>query len=426
MELSAYNIIYLISNFFTIFIIHRFAGIFYEKLNCNKILSYLAYLSYFVVTSLAYMLLDIPIITLCLNWVIIFMISLTYEATNQKRIVYTTYILMFMLFPELIVGIITGYFHFSFFVDGNYSNSIGIIVTKILTYSVALLIRNYKSTRNNQNVGWSLWLSSILIPIATLAYEIMFVNSDNLSQIKAISSVTILFVINITAFYLYDSLSKSYVQKSKLSILETENELYSKQCEIMQSSTNELQAFRHDMNNQFIALSQLLASKKYGEAESQLNELSHLTRNKIIYSTSGNVIIDGLINYKLQTAMNDNIKVKTEIAVPVQLLIDTTDLVVIIGNLIDNALTALQSVPSEQRYLTLKVVFTQQRLIIHVSNPFFGDIVCKNGKIVSSKVNSDHHGYGLNNIAKAVDKYKGYMDINYSGNIFTVDIIMYI
>lgn len=426
MELSTYNIIYLISNFFTIFIIHRFAELFFTKLRCNKMFSYLAYLSYFVVTSIAYLILDIPIITLCLNWVIIFMISLTYQATNQKRVIYATYILMFMLFPELIVGVITGYFHFSFFVDGDYSNSIGIIATKILTYSEALLLRNYKSTKDKQNVGWNLWLSSILIPISTLAYEIMFVNSDNLTKVKAITSVIIFFVINVTAFYLYDSLSKSYVQQSKLSLLETENELYSKQCEIMQTSTEELQAFRHDMNNQFIALSQLLTSRKYEDAEAQLSKLSYLTKNKIIYSISGNVIIDGLINYKLQNAINDNIKVKTEIAVPVQLHIDTTNIVVILGNLIDNALSALRNVPVEKRHLTLKVVFSQKRLIIRTSNPYCGDIICKNGIIATSKKAHDRHGYGLNNIAKAVDKYNGYMEIDHSGNIFTVDIIMYI
>lgn len=426
MKLTTYSIIYLVSNFFTIFIIHRFTELFFQKHNFNKILTNIAYLSYFVITSFVYLILDIPIVTLALNWIIVFIISFTYETTNQKRAMYTTYIIVFMLFPELIVGASTGYFHFSFFVDGSYRNSIGIIVTKIMTFSEVLLLKNYKSTRENQNVGWNLWLSSILIPISTLIYEIMFVNSNNLSQFKVVASVVVLFIINITSFYLYDSLSKSYVQQSKLSVLETENALYSKQCEIMQSSTEELQAFRHDMNNQFITLSQLIGSQKYDEAEQQLNELSSMTQNKIIYSTSGNVIIDGLINYKLQNAQNDNIKVRTKIAVPVHLHIDTSDMVAIIGNLIDNAIKALQSVQYNERELSLKIVFSQQRLLIRISNPFIGDIICKDGKIISTKENNRKHGYGLKNIAKSVDKYKGYMDIDYSGNIFTVDIIMYI
>ena len=254
----------------------------------------------------------------------------------------------------------------------------------------------------------------------------MFVSNDNITKNKVIASVAMLFIINATAFYLYDSLSNSYVRQSKLSILETENALYSKQCEIMQSSTEELQGFRHDMNNQFIAISQLIKSKQYDEAEKQLGILTSLTKNMINYSNSGNVIVDGLINYKLQNAQSENIRVKTEIAVPKQLHIETTDLVAVIGNLIDNALNALCDVPVEKRSLLLKVVFGQQRLIIRVSNPYIGDMICRDGNIVSTKQDSKQHGYGLNNIAKAVNKYKGYMDIDYSGNTFTVDIIMYI
>lgn len=426
MNFDTYSIVYLISNFFSIFIIRRFAEAFFKKQSNYKIVSVLLYLIYFIITSLAYLKLDIPIIALCINWISIFVIFFTYESTIQKRIVYTTYIIAFMLFPELVIGAITGYFKFSFFSEGNYSSEIGIISTKIITYIEALLFRYYRIRKDSQSVSTSLWISTIIIPLSTLIYECMFVSNDNLTKDKVIASVAMLFIINVTAFYLYDSLTKSYVQQSKLSILETENALYSKQCEIMQSSTEELQGFRHDMNNQFIALSQLIKSEQYGEAERQLSHLTLLTKSKIIYSTSGNVIIDGLINYKLQNALNDRIKVKTEIAVPNRINIETTDLVAILGNLIDNALNALADVPEDRRSLTIKVVFSQGRLIVRTSNPYTGDILCTDGKIVSDKQNSKQHGYGLNIIAKSVNKYKGYMNIDYSSNTFTVDIIMYI
>lgn len=426
MNFDTYGIVYLISNFFSIFIIRRFAEAFFKKQSNYKIVSVLLYLIYFIITSLAYLKLDIPIIALFINWISIFVIFFTYESTIQKRIVYTTYIIAFMLFPELVIGAITGYFKFSFFSEGNYSSEIGIISTKIITYIEALLFRNYRIRKDSQSVSTSLWISTIIIPLSTLIYECMFVSNDNLTKDKVIASVAMLFIINVTAFYLYDSLTKSYVQQSKLSILETENALYSKQCEIMQSSTEELQGFRHDMNNQFIALSQLIKSEQYVDAERQLSHLTLLTKSKIIYSTSGNVIIDGLINYKLQNALNDRIKVKTEIAVPNRINIETTDLVAILGNLIDNALNALADVPEDRRSLTIKVVFSQGRLIVRTSNPYTGDILCTDGKIVSDKQNSKQHGYGLNNIAKSVNKYKGYMNIDYSSNTFTVDIIMYI
>ncbi len=426
METTTYNMIYLLSNFFTIFIIQRFMWLFFSNSEQNKLLTNVAYTLYFIVTSLVYILFAVPLITLALNCVFIFIISLMYGSTMKKRMMYSTYIIVFMLFPELIVGAVTGYLHFSFFVDGCYSNIIGIIVSKIMMFSEVLLLQNYKTSREQQDVSWNVWISSILIPITTLSYEIMLVRDNDLSQYKIILSVIILFVINISAFYLYDSLSKSYVRQSKLSILETENTLYSKQCEIMQSSTKELQEFRHDMNNQFIVLSQLIRTDQYEEAEKQLSHLTALTKSKIIYSTSGNIIVDGLINYKLQNALNDKIKVKTEIAVPAEMNIETTDLVAILGNLLDNALNALSDVPEDRRNITIKAVFSQGRLIIRTSNPYVGNVVCNNGKIVSSDHSPGHHGYGLNNIEKAVKKYKGCMNIDYTGNYFTVDILLYI
>lgn len=425
MKFDTYHFVYIISNFFSIFIIHKFVDFFFPKPNCRKIISCITYLLYFLFTSLVYIMIDIPIITLLVNYITIFIISLTNESTIQKKLTDTTYIIMFMLFPELIISAITGYLHFSFFEDGNYNNISGILITKIITYIEALVLRNFKSYKENKNIGCNTWISAILIPTATLIYEIMFISCENLIKSKVIISVILLFVINIVAFYLYDSLAINYIRSSELAILQKENELYNKQCEIMQTSTKELQAFRHDIKNQFLAVSELLSAEKYDDAKKMLVNLSNLTKDKIIYSNSGNIVIDGMINYKLQNISNENVKIKTEIAVPTKLDIETTDIVTILGNMLDNAITAINQTDNE-KILTIKIVFSQQRLIIHISNSFSGNIICKNDKITTTKHEHNKHGYGISNISKTVDKYNGYMEINYTKNIFMMDIIIYL
>ena len=40
-------------------------------------------------------------------------------------------------------------------VSGNYNNISGIVITKILTYIEALVLRNFKSSKENQNIGYS-------------------------------------------------------------------------------------------------------------------------------------------------------------------------------------------------------------------------------------------------------------------------------
>ena len=426
MVFDTYHIIYLLANFFTIFVIYRFMRIFFESRRCNRTLNLLSYLLYFVATSLFYFWFNIPLITLIINLITMFMISLTYEASIQKRIIYVIYMYLFMAVAEIITAAMTGYVYFSVFSQGDYRDSFGVIAVRIVIYGETLLLENIKLTKNGRNIGWIFWLASIMIPVSTLILEVIIANQTNLTKVEAVGSVSLLFAVNIIAFYLYDSLAENYIKKSKLALLQKENELYSRQCEIMQSSTEDLQAFRHDMSNQLIILNHLLEEGKDEEARRQLDELSRFIKGKVIYSTSGNIIIDGLVNYKLQSVASENIKVETEIVVPKQLNIDIADFVTLLGNLLDNALEALKKVDREQRILTIKIMFSQERLIGRITNTYCGEIYLKDDKILTSKKEKQKHGYGLSNVEKIIKKYNGYMEIDYANWEFRVDFIIYL
>ena len=426
MVFDTYHIIYLLANFFTIFVIYRFMRIFFESRRCNRTLNLLSYLLYFVATSLFYFWFNIPLITLIINLITMFMISLTYEASIQKRIIYVIYMYLFMAVAEIITAAMTGYVYFSVFSQGDYRDSFGVIAVRIVIYGETLLLENIKLTKNGRNIGWIFWLASIMIPVSTLILEVIIANQTNLTKVEAVGSVSLLFAVNIIAFYLYDSLAENYIKKSKLALLQKENELYSRQCEIMQSSTEDLQAFRHDMSNQLIILNHLLEEGKDEEARRQLDQLSRFIKGKVIYSTSGNIIIDGLVNYKLQSVACENIKVETEIVVPKQLNIDIADFVTLLGNLLDNALEALKKVDREQRILTIKIMFSQERLIGRITNTYCGEIYLKDDKILTSKKEKQKHGYGLSNVEKIIKKYNGYMEIDYANWEFRVDFIIYL
>ena len=426
MVFDTYHIIYLLANFFTIFVIYRFMRIFFESRRCNRTLNLLSYLLYFVATSLFYFWFNIPLITLIINLITMFMISLTYEASIQKRIIYVIYMYLFMAVAEIITAAMTGYVYFSVFSQGDYRDSFGVIAVRIVIYGETLLLENIKLTKNGRNIGWIFWLASIMIPVSTLILEVIIANQTNLTKVEAVGSVLLLFAVNIIAFYLYDSLAENYIKKSKLALLQKEKELYSRQCEIMQSSTEDLQAFRHDMSNQLIILNHLLEEGKDEEARRQLDQLSRFIKGKVIYSTSGNIIIDGLVNYKLQSVASENIKVETEIVVPKQLNIDIADFVTLLGNLLDNAWEALKKVDREQRILTIKIMFSQERLIGRITNTYCGEIYLKDDKILTSKKEKQKHGYGLSNVEKIIKKYNGYMEIDYANWEFRVDFIIYL
>lgn len=208
--------------------------------------------------------------------------------------------------------------------------------------------------------------------------------------------------------------------------MEKERELYYNQCIMMQTSTNELRAFRHDLKNQMIGVSELMSAERYEEAKELMGELSGKLNTKTLYSTTGNIPIDSIINYKLQSAGNEQIRVEAEIAVPEDFGMNISDCITVLGNLLDNALHAVRQVEESKRYLKLKVVFDKERLMIHCANPYVTEVQYENGKIVSTKTDRKEHGFGLKNIEAVAEKYKGCMNVNHNDGMFTVDVLLHV
>lgn len=194
---------------------------------------------------------------------------------------------------------------------------------------------------------------------------------------------------------------------------------------MMQESTENLQRFKHDINNQFISMQQLIVTKKYDELEKQVLNLSEQLNITKIYSHTGNITVDSIINYKLNSLTSNNVEITTEIAVPETLSIEINDIVALVGNILDNAIYALKEVDPPGK-LYFKMVYSRGRILIKETNNFKTEIKYVNGEITSTKSDSSGHGLGLKNIEKIVKKYNGYMDIEHSSNIFTLNIIMFL
>lgn len=359
-----------------------------------------AYFIYLLCVSIAEICIKIPIITLLISWIAILRISLLYREKLKCNLIYVTLILLIITVPQYIMNIVTGG-----------------LVSYIASVVLSEFISPYK-----YNLTFLSKSAIVIIPIISLIIELLFLSMNN-ERIFLLSALLI-FSLNGIVYFLNKSLSVNYIKNAEMVMLEKENQLYCRQCEIMQSSTDDLQSFRHDLNNQFIAMFELLSVKKYDDMQNMLGKLYEQTQANEIYSNTGNTAIDSIINYKFQNALNDRINIETQIAVPSDIKIDTVDIITILGNLLDNALASVME--TENRYILLKIVYTKGRLVIRTANTYSNEIKYSGDDIITTKSDTVHHGYGLKNIADTVEKYSGYMDINHNSKKFTVDILMYL
>lgn len=422
---TMYNLVYLITNILTAESIRKFMGIFFEERKKLFSISLCTYIIYYILSSVAYFFINIPLVNMVVCLTTLFIITFNYDADIKKRLLSSLYILMFLVGTEILIGACTNYFKFSFFTKGSYANIFGLVITRLMIYLESIVFQELKSIRRNQFIPAKLWLSFIFIPISAIFLRMYISESETLTKTNAVLTISMILLMNFAAFYSYDVITGKYQKILETESAEAESRMYREQCLLMQKTTEELNFFRHDIKNQFEIIKELVDKGENKKLKDMLSVLSSQAENNVIFCNTQNFAIDSIVNYKLRNINQKKIKAEKEIAIPRDLDLEISDMSSLFGNLLDNALQALEEVEDE-KYLFVKIVYSMDNLIIRIQNNFSHQIKYTNGKIVTTKHDEKNHGIGLNSVKKIVDKYQGYMKIDHSSSYFTVDIILYV
>lgn len=140
------------------------------------------------------------------------------------------------------------------------------------------------------------------------------------------------------------------------------------------------------------------------------------------YVDTGNFILDGILNYKIQEAATREIWIKAEVKVPTELELSVYDMNIILTNLLDNSIEAVKGTVDKR--IQIHIMYSKSRLQIKIRNPFEGRRVKEKGDYITTKADKTKHGYGLKNVGKIVKKYDGIFDIREEDGEFIVDIVL--
>ena len=193
----------------------------------------------------------------------------------------------------------------------------------------------------------------------------------------------------------------------------------------MKASLETTKAIRHDLRNHMFSISALVQNDDKEETLSYISDIMEDVGQKQNYASSGNIIIDSIVNFKFQEASRREIKTTQELNIPQKLGIPSFDMTILLGNLLDNAIEAASQV-EQNPYINVKLKYDKGRFLLKVDNPYTGEIKEENGRFITAKENQDNHGIGLSSIKKVLPKYNGTMSVDYSRNVFSVTILMYV
>ncbi len=202
-----------------------------------------------------------------------------------------------------------------------------------------------------------------------------------------------------------------------------QNDLLQKHYDEVETMYRNMRGWRHDYKNHIAAMKIHLEQGNYDLLGNYLNELDKdLTSVDTVLKT-GNVMVDAILNSKISLAQSKNINVDATAKVPEKIRVSDTDICVIIGNLLDNAIEACCKLEiSDKRFIRIYIGLLKQQLYISVSNSVGGEIK-KAGKTYLTTKN-ENHGFGLKRIDKIVSKYGGYLNRQDETDVFATEITL--
>lgn len=424
-ESILYILTYLPSQALGIYSIYKLVRAFFEERIVKRYIEVVAFVGYYVLTSLIYLFINIPIANFAVNIISIFLLTFMYVSSIKKKLLVDVLTYIFMACTETLVVTLTGQLSFSIIEKNDYKSIFGIVVINVLKYVVSMAVSGFKNIKSGNTLPVAYWISLLIIPISSLFMLMVIFQSEVLIVYQVTLSVAAVLIINFTVFFLFDGLAKTYWEKQERELVKQQNKYYENQLEIINASLKNSSILRHDMKNHLRVIFADIKNGNINDAQQHITDITdaYNAGNEII--RTGYPAIDSIVNFKLQNAKQDGIKINASSTLPQGLNISSFDSTVILGNLIDNALQAV-SLVTENKFIDLVLHYSKGILLIKIANPFVNEIKKSGDNVITTKKDKENYGYGLASVKETVEKYNGTVEINPSDNIFTVKVVLYI
>lgn len=364
----------------------------------------------------------IPIVTFLVNLLFFFIISYFYTDKINERVVHILQILGIILGIETLFGIALGMEEVALFVQNQFSPFWGLVVLRILLCSFSFLIYRRKNRRYDYfSFSTTYYLAICCILLGIVFLYLSTLSNSNLSELFIFLCNFIVLLVVSLVFYLEEKVKKMFHYHVENAILKEQSSALENQQELIKQSLYSTKALRHDMKNQILVLLSFVEKRDYEHIASHSQFMLENIEGTKTLASSGHFVIDSLINYKLSAYEDITRNVSLQVTEDLPLL--AYDLTVILGNLIDNAVTAV-NLAIDEKIINLLLDCDKGNFVLIVENSFQGKVHYEHGRYHSTKLFSANHGYGLANVEKAVKKNLGSMEIEHGSDRFTVTVVI--
>ena len=301
-----------------------------------------------------------------------------------------------------------------------------IIVLRFLLFAVAILLFRKRLSPLYRQVAehWSVYLFVAASLFSNFAWY--FMASDDVERMLTEDVVPLLLLV-LLALLVYLAIFLSLRKTLREAALREENlkmqsdrELTCQRLSLMDETVRQMSIVQHDRRHFNNTLLSLLRQGEADRAADLIRQQSAALPQKP-QSYCQNISVNAAVSYYAELARQRGVRCELRLDIPEKLDIDELSLAMTVSNLMENAITAVSALPTEQRTLRFTAVNAGQ-LIFELRTPYEGEVTLdENGFPVARE---EGHGKGTQSVADFVKECGGELAYEISDGLFRVRLMV--
>lgn len=265
--------------------------------------------------------------------------------------------------------------------------------------------------------GKWLFLTLLFPGISLIIIVVVFFTLKDGSDLSSSVILTcgILAAANIVVLYLIHTAEKTTKTDTELMLLNKQMDIQTQSILSLEKSYRAQRKVTHEFRHHLQTIHDLLTQGETDTAREYVMQLQETHSTRILCVNSHHPIIDAILNQKYQLATEQSIDVQIQVNDLSGLRIGTEALVVLLTNLLDNAIEACQRL-QDTRCIRCSILL-DDTLFISIRNTTL-PVKIEENAIKTTKMPKQDHGYGLPGIRLVLEQLKAEYTFEYSDGWF--------
>ena len=330
--------------------------------------------------------------------------------------VYSSSIISGVTFEELITK--SSLFRYLFVCLANLATMVVLFImwrTKAKTYSL----------KKVSNVIAFVVIPLLAMMILYITMYIMILTNFQSNIIIFLSIICIsMIVIAGIVWFMIARINKDNEIKTKLLLSEQKANLYKQNIISSNSQIETIKLLKHDMKNNILCIDALIEEENYDEAHNLCHSLTNKYTSIGTIVNTENYLLNAVLNVEIEKAKSYEIPIKLSITNDLKMFKNSSDIISLIGNILDNAISYLSKNKVKNNEINFSTGYEGSYSIIKCRNNILDSVLFNNPSLKTDKEDKDNHGKGITIINSIAHKYNGDVIIKERNKEFIITVIL--